>query len=106
VYTFLISPICATCSSHFILLDLIILIFCEECKLCSSSLCNFIHPPVTSSLLERNILQSSLFSNIFNCYCLNVRDQVAHPYKTTHMCIISKTPHGISLSSHILSTCS
>jgi hypothetical protein len=35
-----------------------------EYKLWSSSLCCFIHPPVTSSLLHLNILFSALFSNI------------------------------------------
>jgi hypothetical protein len=32
-------------------------------KLCSSSLCSFLQPPVTSSLLGPNILLSTLFSN-------------------------------------------
>jgi hypothetical protein len=47
-------------------------------------LCNFLHSPVTSSLLGPNILLSTLFSNILSlCSSLNVRDQVSHPYKTT-----------------------
>jgi hypothetical protein len=46
-----------------ILLDSIILIILsEEYKSRSSSLCSFLHPPVTSSLLGPNILLSTLFS--------------------------------------------
>jgi hypothetical protein len=56
----------------------------EEYKPCSSSLCSFLQPPVTSSLSGPNILLSTLFSNTLNlCSSLNVRDQVSHPYKTT-----------------------
>jgi hypothetical protein len=47
-------------------------------------LCNFLHSPVTSSLLCPNILLRTLFSNTLSlCSYLNVRDQVSHPYKTT-----------------------
>jgi hypothetical protein len=35
----------------------------EEYKSWSSSLCSFLHSPVTSSLLGPNILLSTLFSN-------------------------------------------
>jgi hypothetical protein len=33
-----------------------LIIFWEEDKICSSSLCNFLHSPVTSSLFGPNIL--------------------------------------------------
>jgi hypothetical protein len=50
----------------------------------SSSLGNFLHCAITSSLLGPNILLSILFSNNLSLRSsLNVSDQVSHPYKTT-----------------------
>jgi hypothetical protein len=68
----------------------------DEYKLWSSSLCNFLHSPVTSSLLGPNILLRTLFSNTLSlCSSLSVRDQVPHPYKTTGtimvLCILTFT---------------
>jgi hypothetical protein len=56
----------------------------EENRSLSSSLCSFLYSPVTSSLLDPNILLNTLFSNTLNLRSsLNVSDQVSHPYKTT-----------------------
>src|SRR5215510_4829033 len=84
------SPIRATCSAHLILLDLTTCtILGEEYRTFSSSLCNFLHSPVTSSVLGPNTLLNTLFSNTLSlCSSLNVSDQVSHPYKTTGKIIV------------------
>jgi len=57
-------PIRATCPAHRFLLDFIPrTILGEQYRSLSSSLCSFLHSPVTSSLLGPNILLSTLFSN-------------------------------------------
>jgi hypothetical protein len=56
----------------------------EEYRSFSSSLCNLLHSPVTSSLLGPNILLNTIFSNTGSFLSsLNVSDQVSHPYTTT-----------------------
>ena len=61
----------------------------EEYRLFSSSLCNFLHSPITSSLLGPNILLNTLFSNTLSLRSsLNVSDRVSHPYKTTGKIIV------------------
>ena len=61
----------------------------EQYRSLSSSLCNFLHSPITPSLLGPNILLNTLFSNTLSlCSSLNVSDQVSHPYKTTGKIIV------------------
>jgi hypothetical protein len=73
----------------------------DEYKLWSSSLCNFLHSPVTSSLLGPNILLRTLFSNTLSlCSSLSVRDQVSHQYKTTGLFVPSTTSPRIRRTDH------
>ena len=61
----------------------------EQYRSLSSGLCSFLHSPVILSLLGKNILFNTLFSNTL-CLCssLNISDQVSHPYKTTGKIIV------------------
>jgi hypothetical protein len=61
--TFLFSPIPATYRAHLILLSVIEFTLREEKKSRCSSLCSFLHPPISSSHFGQNILLSTLFSN-------------------------------------------
>ena len=84
-----LSPICATCPAHLILLDLITwIIFDEEYGSLSSSLCSFLLSQKGEKkplpLLGPNFLLGALFSNTLSLRSsLNVIHQVSHPYKTT-----------------------
>ena len=71
------------CPAHLIILYFITQItFGEQYKSLSSSLCHFLHSPVTSSLLGRIILLNALFSNTLSFFSsLNVSNQESHPHK-------------------------
>jgi len=85
-----LSLIRATCPAHLILLDFITrTILGEVYRSLSSYICNFLHSPVTSSLLGPNILLNTLFSNTLSqSLSHNVGDQVSHPYKATGKIIV------------------
>jgi len=80
-----LTPIRATCPAHLILLDFITqTILGEEYRSLSTSLCCFLHYPVTLFLLGPNILLSTLFSDTLSLRSsLNFSDQFSHPYKIT-----------------------
>jgi hypothetical protein len=80
LYTPLPSPIPATCPAHLILLNFITRTIVGEEYRSLSSLCNFLHSPVTSSLLAPNIHLNTLFSNTLSLRSSpNVSDQGSHP---------------------------
>jgi len=65
--TYHLARVRATCLTHPVVLGLITLIISSEVyNLWSSSLCSLLQPPTTSSLLDTNILLSTLFSNTLN----------------------------------------
>ena len=80
-----LSPILATSANNLIILNLVTRTkLGEQYRTLSSSLCSFLHSPVTSSPLATNIPLNTLFSNTLSLRSsLNVSDQVSHPHKTT-----------------------
>ena len=76
LHTLLLYPIRATCLAHLILLDFITrTILGEEYRSLCTSLCSFLHSPVTSSPLYPNSLPFTLLSNTLSLRsCLSVRD--------------------------------
>ena len=74
LYTPLLSTIRAICHAHLINLEIITrTLLDEQYRSLSSSLCSFLHSPVTSSLLGPNILLNILYSNVLSLrYSLSV----------------------------------
>ena len=102
LYAPLLFPIRATCTTHFMLLDLITRKMFGEYRSLSSSSCSFLYSPVTSFLLGPNILLSTLLSNTFSlCFSLNISDQVSHPYKTTGIVLVMYILRFIFLDSQL-----
>jgi hypothetical protein len=58
-----------------------ILIQTAEAVSLNSSLFNILHPSVTSSALDPNILLGTLFLNTLNSYSHTVSGQLSNPYK-------------------------
>ena len=86
------NPIRATCPAHLIVFDLITrTILGEEYRSLSSSLCSFLHSPVTSSHLGPNILLSTLLSNtLILRSSLNVSDIIYIYIYITHTYVHTK----------------
>ena len=82
LYTPVLSPISATCSTHLILLDFITrTILAVQYGSLRSSLRSFFYSPFTSSVLDPNIPLNTLFSNALSLRSsLNISDQVSHLY--------------------------
>ena len=82
LYASILYPKTSTCPAHLIFDLFTWIIFGEQYKSWSSSLCSPLHSPVTSSHLGSNILLSTVFSNAISlCSSLDMRDQVSHLYK-------------------------
>ena len=81
LYEALLSPTPATCPAYIMFLDFITgIIFSEEYRSLRSSLPRLLHSPITSSLLNPNILLSTLFSNTLSlCSSLNLSNKFSHP---------------------------
>ena len=103
LYAPLLSPVHATYPTHLINLDLINrLIFVDEDRSLSSSLCSVLHSPDISSVLGPNILLSSLFSTTVSLRSShNVSDHVSHAHKTTGKIIVLYILNFIFLGSKL-----
>ena len=86
LYTRLLSPIRATCPAHLILLDLIKrIMFGEQYRPLSSSLCSFLHYFAISSPLAPNILLNTISSNTLSVrFSLSTTDTKFHTHTKQH----------------------
>jgi hypothetical protein len=95
LFMYFIFPMLSTCPTYLILLEFVTpVIFNEEYKLRSVSLCNFFRTIITTSIISRNILFStfsqrpSIFVGAFLwqifklCPFLNMKVQFSDKYKT------------------------
>ena len=85
LYTPSLSPIHATWPPiSFFSIFITRKIFVKQYWSLKSSLCSFLHSPVTLSLFGPNTSLTTLFANVLSrCFSLSVSDQVSHPYTTT-----------------------
>jgi hypothetical protein len=89
LYTPLLSPICATWPTHFILLDLITWIISgEEYRSLSSSSYSILYPLTTSPFLGPNSFLSMLFLHTLSLLSSLLSNHVSHPQKTTDKIIV------------------
>ena len=96
LFTPFLSPIPVTCPAQLIPLDLITqTILVEQYISLTSSLCSFLHSPVTSSLLGPGILHNTLLSNT-----LSLRSSLkhnSHKHLTLASCWFSLSLHKSKL---------
>jgi hypothetical protein len=83
--------LCVHTTAYLIFHNLFMLMRLGKQNSWSSSLCSFLQPRVTSSLLRPNILLSTLFSNTLGLNSsLNITDQVEYQHTTAAKIVVSQ----------------